>query len=815
MESKDTLLTAIQTSTNTSEFESGEFGGGAQLLKDINTTDNPRSNRPSGSRIYNLTEFDGRLFFSANDGISGQELWVSDCTTEGTQLLKDINISDNQYFGYYRPSGFTEFGGQLFFVANDGISGQELWVSDGTTEGTQLLKDINISDNSHRSFLSGSFPSRFTEFDSQLFFVAYDGITGDELWVSDGTTEGTQLLKDINTTDNKPYDDATNIPFGFTEFDGQLFFSANDGIAGQELWVSDGTAEGTQLLKDINTTDNRYSNRSSGSRINNLTEFDGQLFFSANDGIAGQELWVSDGTAEGTQLLKDINTTDNPYGRDNSPLGSSLSSFTELNSQLFFVANDGITARELWVSDGTAEGTQLLKDINIDNSNPNGRGNNPYDSSGASIYSFTEFDGQLFFVANDGIVGLELWGSDGTTEGTTLLKDINPDNDNYFIRPSDLTVAGDLLFFTTDDGITGRELWVSDGTTEGTQLFQDINPGTNGSKLGNLRVVGDQLFFSADDGTTGRELWVVSIPDNLISGDENNNILNGSSGIDLMSGLGGNDIVRGQEGNDILNGGSGNDVLFGDEGDDTIRGGADNDQIFGDQGDDDLQGGSGNDQLEGGAGNDIIAGEDGNDIVIVTHFTGVDSFDGGNGDDLIRFDPVDGRNLTIFLGRGKVGDRNIGGQSFTNFEQITAGRGNDRLLGDNQANQLDGGNGNDLLRGAAGQDTLVGGEGRDTLIGGQDADVLNGGRGDDVLIGDEGIDTFQFDRTLLDEVSDTDTIQNFEAEDVLDFADYIGAGGSVDAIRVTSGFLRIELSKEDAIHVFGQSNALDIAESNL
>lgn len=409
--------------------------------------------------------------------------------------------------------------------------------------------------------------------------------------------------------------------------------------------------------------------------------------------------------------------------------------------------------------------------------------------------------------------------SDGTTEGTKLLKDINPDNSgyygNYFERPDQLTVAGNLLFFTADDGFNGRELWVSDGTPEGTQLFQDINPGPNGSYPRRLTVFGDQLFFTANDGTTGREPWVVSIPDNLVSGDENNNILNGSSGIDLMSGLGGNDIMRGQEDNDILNSGRGDDVLFGDKGDDTIRGGADNDQIFGDWGNDDLQGGSGNDELEGGAGNDVIAGEAGNDTVIVTDFKGVDFFDGGSGNDLIRFDPVDGRNLAIFLGRGKVGDRNIGGQTFTNFEQIMTGRGNDRLFGNNQDNQLDGGNGDDLLRGAVGQDTLVGGAGQDTVIGGQGADVLNGGSGDDVLIGDEGVDTFQVDRTLLDEISDTDTIQNFESEDVLDFADYVRAGGSVEAIRVTSDFLRIELSGEDVIHVFGQSNALDIAVSQL
>ena len=135
-------------------------------------------------------------------------------------------------------------------------------------------------------------------------------------------------------------------------FDGQLFFTASDGTTGNELWVSDGTAEGTQRLVDINPG-------GSGSNASNFTEFDGQLFFTADDGTTGSEPWVSDGTTEGTQRLVDINSFVNPYSAfyPYGSYGSYASNFTEFNGQLFFTANDGPTGNELWVSDGTAEGT--------------------------------------------------------------------------------------------------------------------------------------------------------------------------------------------------------------------------------------------------------------------------------------------------------------------------------------------------------------------------------------------------------------------------------------------------------------------------
>ena len=74
-------------------------------------------------------------------------------------------------------------------------------------------------------------------------------------------------------------------------------------------------------------------------------------------------------------------------------------------------------------------------------------------------------------------------------------------------RPQYLTAVGNTLFFTADDGIHGRELWESDGTETGTVMVKDINSGAARGHTGMMIVVGNGLYFSGDDGVSGKELW--------------------------------------------------------------------------------------------------------------------------------------------------------------------------------------------------------------------------------------------------------------------------------------------------------------------
>src|SRR5262249_39814620 len=104
--------------------------------------------------------------------------------------------------------------------------------------------------------------------------------------------------------------------------------------------------------------------------------------------------------------------------------------------------------------------------------------------------------------------GAELWRSDGTAEGTVLVRDINPGAAGPGLAW--FTVLGSRLFFTAGVPDTGRELWASDGTLAGTVLVHDILPGPAGSDPQFLTAVGARLLFPADDGVHGRELWVLA-----------------------------------------------------------------------------------------------------------------------------------------------------------------------------------------------------------------------------------------------------------------------------------------------------------------
>ncbi|QGJ71139.1 Hypothetical protein PBC10988_28420 [Planctomycetales bacterium 10988] len=432
-----------------------------------------------------IVDVNGTAFFFARDVfVTGYELWKSDGSTAGTQLVKDINpgAADSTNTFDFKPP-MVNVSGTLYFRANDGSSGYELWKSDGTEAGTQLVKDLYFGPNS-------SDPQELVNVSGTLFFQANDGSNGMELWMSDGTSGGTQLVKDINSVGF-----AGSNPDFLTNVDGTLFFSANDGTSGRELWKSDGTNGGTQLVKNT-------SPGAGDSSPDYLTNFDGTLFFAADDGSAGRELWKSDGTSGGTELVKDIN----PGSDDSIPQW-----LTNVNGTVFFSANHESYGRELWKSDGTSSGTVLIKDVNPGT----GYGINRTFNGGFYYNLLVNLNGTLFFEGDEGVYGEELWISDGTSEGTERISDIQAGIGNADI--TNLTNINGTLFFLADDSPnTAREPWISDGTVEGTVLLKDITVGDDGSNPYYFTNVNGTAFFSASDSDThGRELWVVFPPPTL------------------------------------------------------------------------------------------------------------------------------------------------------------------------------------------------------------------------------------------------------------------------------------------------------------
>lgn len=484
----------------------------------------------SPSYLAQSVTLNGKTYFVANQPGTGPELWTTDGTPGGTTLVKDVYAG-----GSGVTSNLTVSHGQLFMqnlsnltVANGGSAGTyEPFVSDGTAGGTLLLKDVNPGGHSQ--------PYGFTQgANGQTFFIANDGTrtgivapmtnnveNGSTLWVSDGIAggAGTTRVKDINTYSYlEPYNgywysQNSNIQF-LTTCNGLTFFSANDIQSNQELWVTDGTEANTRMVKDINTATTGLSYRmysaatgvelalqsqqSVGSSPQNLTCVGNTLFFTADDG-SGSQLWKSDGTNAGTVKVR---------GSADGSFPTSPNSLIAFNDKLIFSANasnygpsNANYGFELWISDGTVAGTTLLKDISPSgNSSPN---------------NMVIFNSQVFFVATDSR-GAELWRTDGTTVGTLFVKDINTVSSGASSSPTHFYVWNNKLFFTANNGVNGRELFISSGTGVTTFQLKDVFPGISDIlDVSNYSLnqpyfsaTTSRLVFTANSPIYGQEMWI-------------------------------------------------------------------------------------------------------------------------------------------------------------------------------------------------------------------------------------------------------------------------------------------------------------------
>jgi ELWxxDGT repeat protein len=397
----------------------------------------------------------GRIYFAASDG-TDTELWGSDGSEAGTRLVKDIYPGA----GAGAPANLTAFNGKLYFTANDGSHGHELWVSDGTEGGTVMVKDINPT-------INGSEPTELTVVDNKLYFSADDGTHGRELWMSDGTEVGTILLRDISTS-------STSAPTQLTAAMGKLFF-VQDFNTGKALFVSDGTGGGTVAIQEEVAPQW-------------LKEYNGKLYFSAYTATHGRELWSSDGTLLGTQLLKDI---------DNGAASSTPGALHVAGGKLFFTAQTVADGRELWVSDGTESGTSMVLNAN------------PSNLSAPITDEMAEYNGKLYYSFVDETGTDRLWMSDGTAGGTQRVHaDVS--------RPKQLFVFEGKLYFTgysTGSHSTyGSQLWRSDGSAQGTTMqLPDANTPADAVGTTKFVTLGNDLYYTAAyQFATGKELWKIN-----------------------------------------------------------------------------------------------------------------------------------------------------------------------------------------------------------------------------------------------------------------------------------------------------------------
>ncbi len=395
---------------------------------------------------------------------------------------------------------------KVFYAAADPAHGEELWISDGTPRGTFMVKDIQPGP-------TPSSPQNFVSFKGRLFFTAYSHEHGDELWSSDGTLEGTALVTDLNANVNG------SIPRSLVVFKNYLYFTIEGG-----LYKSDGSAAGTTLVERLDyyrpsilAVSDEYLyyslfepniiRRSNGTTVTTIPQpehIDGNTSFHSLY-AAGDNL-IAFRTSSYEQDIRlygydEVNSEWTLVFTSSAPMygDQEFDNFLTVDNKLFFSlrirngAND--PADQLWVSDGTVDGTKMLTSFHW----------MPH-MYGSEMDHFTEYQNAVYFRSSEG-GAYSLWKSDGTPSGTIKVHDVRVSRHEQSLR-TPMVVSNELLWFCgsmNEYGSSG-ELWNSDGTAAGTRRYTYPDPKQSlPSYL--LTDASGILYFVTGSSYSGTTLW--------------------------------------------------------------------------------------------------------------------------------------------------------------------------------------------------------------------------------------------------------------------------------------------------------------------
>lgn len=508
---------------NNSTLDQEVLGGEAYLLieeapgqRRVWATDGSpgglRAVTPAERTVLSFGLLGNRVVYVSDTPGSLRELRAVSLQGTGDELLRSVGSN----FGGFAP---LEVNGQLVFAwasednLEPGFAGFELWRTDGTPVGTQLVADIEPGS-------TGSAPILLASTGSQVVFSAKREAEGRELWATDGTAAGTRLVLDLVPGPANGL--ATNTVEAAALGD-QVVFRAPDGQGGSEPWVTDGTAAGTLPLASLPggvQVENVTEIRAVGGRVafdgrdpflgveafatdgqsmerladanpgpasgdaGEFAEFAGRIYFGAVTAGLGRELWNSGVT--GPQVQEIGAPAEN---------GSSFpSAFVEVAGAGYFVGTFGESETQiLYRTDGTSEGTRVM-------------------ASAPRVRPIGALDLGLVFGLEDASGDFEPWFTDGTEAGTLQLADLAPGPQASLANVlPDGVQLGQRLFFTAFTPATGTELFATDGTPEGTGLAVELASGSTGGFEGLTPIerIDDALYFRAvgDDPDAGLRLW--------------------------------------------------------------------------------------------------------------------------------------------------------------------------------------------------------------------------------------------------------------------------------------------------------------------
>jgi ELWxxDGT repeat protein len=446
-----------------------------------------------GSGATGFTTYQGYVYFFAS------ESWDSLHTADRTGLWRTDGTTVEFREPFFEIVDMAVLNGKLLISGTYQLGtpyGRELWSYDGTS--LTLVKDVytgSVSSNPSRFFVV---PAGVVAPEERLLFSASPDQNGPTLQVTDGTTAGTAVL------------DTFKDPREFITFNGSVFLTAKETQSSTEtnLW-SWSPSTGRQLIE---------------ARVDGQLAAVGSTLFiakrsgSTSPGRLKQELWATNGVQGAATPLSTLW----PNG------DAAVSELTTVGTNAFFAACDPKVGRSLYRTDGTT--VTLVKDfLTAGDGFATGPSNSCDPANGPN--QLTEIHGRLFFVVDDGVHGLELWTSDGTTDGTRMVGDLNQDPDPLVpvefrpAEPSDPSlnlqscgrakcraVTSNGFFFTAQTVATGRELWYCDETTMTIDLAADPLPGPlSGVTSGYLARLGSRLIFAGSDEYANSEPWALEL----------------------------------------------------------------------------------------------------------------------------------------------------------------------------------------------------------------------------------------------------------------------------------------------------------------